>query len=262
MKSRHPLGSLLLRNGAICEAQLGVALSYQKQHRVRLGEALLTLGYCREADIARALAEQLGMPFVDLEEAPPPRELLREVPSSLARKLGVVPAEQQGNTLVFVARNPHDFTIDTALRQALGVPITIVCGVESQIQRILEQWERILIGADAPPEVSHLPLISSRLGARAEVQDVKRFQEDATSPARVGAIVSEYVERGHGPLELIFNHSTLRVMAVTEGSSRCLAELPGDHFRFTINPPAHRLHARSTGEAAPRTGAQPQLAPA
>jgi hypothetical protein len=238
MKSRHPLGGLLLRNGAICEAQLGVALSYQKQHSVRLGEALLTLGYCREADIARALAEQMGMPFVDLEETPPARELLREIPSSLARKLGVVPADKKAGTLVFVARNPNDYTIDAQLRQALGMPVTIVCGVETQIQRILEQWERILIGAHTPPEVNHLPLLSSRLGARAEVLDVKRFQEGATSPARVGAIVSDYFERGQGPLELIFNHNTLRVMALSDGSASCLAELPGDHFRFTITPPA------------------------
>jgi hypothetical protein len=223
----------------VSDAQLEEALVFQKQQGVRLGEALLTLGFCREADIARALADQLGMPFVDLEETPPPRELMREFPSSLARKLGVIPVEKKDGGMLLVARNPLDFTIDAALRNALGMPVTVVCGVESQIQRILEQWERVLIGAQAPPDVSHLPMLSSRLGARSDVQDVKRFQEGATSPARVGVVISEYLKSGSGPLELIFNHNSLRVMTVATGTAECLAELPGDHFRITITPPGH-----------------------
>ena len=224
------------RTGVISEAQLDQALAYQKQQGVRLGEALLTLGFCREAHISRALADQLGMPFVDLEETPPSRELLREFPSSLARRLGVIPVEKKDGGLVVVARNPLDFTVDAALRKELGIPVVVVSGVESQIVRILDQWERLLMGAQTPPDVSHLPLLSSRLGARAEVQDVKRFQEGAMSPARVGALITEYLESGNS-LELIYNHNSLRVMTTVPGNAECLVELPGDHFRITIAPP-------------------------
>jgi hypothetical protein len=235
MKSRHQLGSLLRRIGVISETQLDQALAYQKQHGARLGEALLTLGFCREAHISRALADQLGMPFVDLEETPPSRELLRQFPSSLARRLGVVPAEKKDGGMIVVARNPLDFSIDATLRKELGMPVTVVSGVESQIHRILDQWERLLMGAQTPPDVNHLPLISSRLGSRAEVQDVKRFQEGATSPARMGVVISEYLESGNS-LELIYNHNSLRVMTTTPGNAECLAELPGDHFRITLTP--------------------------
>lgn len=240
MKSRHQLGSLLLRSGIISESQLEQALTHQKFQRIRLGEALLTLGFCSDAHIARALADQLGMPFVDLEETPPAREILRQFPTNLARKLGVVPVEKKDGALVVVARNPLDFSVDSTLRKELGVPVIIVGGVESQIQRVLEQWERLLMGAQTPPDVNHLPLLSSRLGERADVQDVKRFQEGATPPSRVGAIISAYLDSGAGSLELVFSHNTLRIMTTTPGNPECLAELPGDHFRFTITPPSQK----------------------
>jgi hypothetical protein len=239
MKSRHQLGSLLRRNGVISEEQLDQALSYQKQQGIRLGEALLTLGFCGDAHLARALADQLGMPFVDLEETPPPRELLRHFPSSLARRLGVIPVEKKDGAMVVVARNPLDFSIDATLRKELGMPVIVVSGVESQIQRILDQWERLLMGAQTPPDVNHLPLLSSRLGARSEVQDVKRFQEGATSPARMSETISDFLASGQA-IELIYNHNSLRVMTTTPGNPECLAELPGDHFRLVITPPEHR----------------------
>lgn len=238
MRSRHQLGSLLRRNGVISEEQLNEALVYQQEQGMRLGEALLTLGFCEDAHLARALADQLGMPFVDLEETPPPRELLRIFPSSVARRLGAVPVEKKDGAMVVVARNPLDFSVDSTLRKELGMPVIIVSGVESQIQRVLDQWERLLMGAQTPPTVNHLPMISSRLGARSEVQDVKRFQEGATSAARVAETISDFLASGQS-IELVYNHNSLRVMTTTPGNPECVAELPGDHFRLIITPPEH-----------------------
>ncbi|MCC2668534.1 MAG: hypothetical protein K0Q72_1005 [Armatimonadetes bacterium] len=238
MRSRPQLGSILLRLGVITQEQLDLALAHHKANQMRLGEALLTLGFCRDAEITRALAEQLGLPFVDLEETPPSREAMREVSWILARQLGVVPVEKKHGRLVVVARNPLDFSIDAALRQAVGMPVTIVSGVESQITRILDRYDQILVGGHAPlaTENSH-PYLSSRLGGRVGVQEVRRFQEGAVSPSRLGALISGYLGEGKWSVELAFFHNTLRVTGVTGDRREPLAELPGDEFRFTIAAP-------------------------
>ena len=238
MRSRQQLGSILLRQGAITQDQLNQALAHHKAQGVRLGESLLTLDCCRDADIARALAEQLDLPFVDLEETPPSREVMRELSGALARKLGVVPAEKQNGRLVVVARNPLDFTIDATLRQALGMPVTVVSGVDSQITRILEHYDRILIGGHVPPVAeSQLPYLASRLAARSGLGEVHRFQEGALSPARVGALISGHLWEGRSSVELAYFHNTLKVTRVTADTREPIAELSGGEFRFTITPP-------------------------
>ncbi len=64
--SRSKLGTLLERAKAITMNQLIHALNMHKSVRMRLGEYLVTYGYISEEQLARALAEQFGLPFVDL----------------------------------------------------------------------------------------------------------------------------------------------------------------------------------------------------
>jgi len=238
MRSRNQLGSILLRRGIVSEAELNLALAYQQQHGVRLGEALLIQGCCTEVQVGRALADQLGMPFVDLVETPPTREALRELSGGTARKLGVVPAYIKDGTLVVVARNAFDFTIDAALRKAVPMPVSLVCGLESQIERILRQYDQLMLGAHTPPGAgSELQHLSSRLGGRSAVHDLMRFQEGAPTPAKVGELISGFLAKGAGAVELALAHNTLRVTGVVNGQRQVLAEMPAPDFTITIAAP-------------------------
>ena len=62
---RSHLGALLLRKGLVTNEQLDQALE-QKQQGEFLGEALVRLQFCFENDIARVLAEQAGVEFIDI----------------------------------------------------------------------------------------------------------------------------------------------------------------------------------------------------
>jgi type IV pilus assembly protein PilB len=251
MRSRNQLGSILLRHGIISEIELNRALAHQKSHGGRLGEALLTQGCCTEVQVGRALADQLGMPFVDLVETPPTREALRELSGGTARKLGVVPAYKKDGVLVVVARNAFDFTIDAALRKAVPMPVSLVCGLESQIERILSQYDQLLIGPQTPPGAgSDLQHLSSRLGGRSAVHDIMRFQEDAPSPARVGELITGFLAKGVGAVELVLAHNTLRVVGIVEGRREVLAEMPAPEFTLLISAP-------KPGEGAPTAPPSP-----
>ena len=62
---RSHLGALLLRKGLVTNEELDQALE-QKQQGEFLGEALVRLRFCFENDIARVLAEQAGVEFIDI----------------------------------------------------------------------------------------------------------------------------------------------------------------------------------------------------
>ncbi len=70
-----PLGRQLLERGLLTEEQLEAALAEQRSGGGRLGEIVLAHGWVRPLDLYPLLAEQLGLPFVNLLVEPPDPEL-------------------------------------------------------------------------------------------------------------------------------------------------------------------------------------------
>ena len=76
-KPRLQLGALLVEKGLITEAQLSEALVERRLNGGFLGETLVRLGFVFEDELARTLAEQAGVPFVNLEANPVDRSASR-----------------------------------------------------------------------------------------------------------------------------------------------------------------------------------------
>lgn len=89
--AKRMLGELLLEMGAIDRAQLRVGLIHHHEAHVPLGRALIREGACSEDDVLRALAAQVGVEPVDLEQESPDPSLVELVPARVARRYRVVP---------------------------------------------------------------------------------------------------------------------------------------------------------------------------
>jgi type II/IV secretion system protein len=81
---RRRLGEVLVAGKVLTDAQLNEALRVQREdkgRRRRLGEVITALGLADEVAIARALSDQLGLPFlVGLTFAGGLRTILRQDP--------------------------------------------------------------------------------------------------------------------------------------------------------------------------------------
>lgn len=80
-------------------------MSHQQTNRVKLGESLMDLGMCEEDGVARALAKQANLDFVDLDRWPVQADAATRVPLKLMKKFSVVPLMIANNEL-FVATPP------------------------------------------------------------------------------------------------------------------------------------------------------------
>ena len=134
-KPRLQLGSLLVEKGLITEAQLREALADRNVHGGLLGETLVRLGFVFEDELARTLAEQAGVPFVNLEANPVDRYAVGTLPRSLGEALPALPVRftPEGGLVIAVA-DPTDETLLPRLQEAISGPIVLMVAAASSIR--------------------------------------------------------------------------------------------------------------------------------
>ncbi|MFO0752390.1 MAG: GspE/PulE family protein [Thermodesulfovibrionales bacterium] len=111
------IGDLLKAKGLINDRQLRIALTHQKITGDLLGDALIKLGFVSAKEMARILAEQSGIEFVDLALFPVADEALRAVPKDIAEKTGFMPLTLENGRLAIGVTNPSNIlAVDTATR--------------------------------------------------------------------------------------------------------------------------------------------------
>jgi hypothetical protein len=81
-----PLGSLIVRDGLTAPATVREALFEARETDRRLGEVMLARGCIGERDLARLLAEQAMLEFVDLAEVNPGEAAVGELPEPVAQR--------------------------------------------------------------------------------------------------------------------------------------------------------------------------------
>src|SRR6266508_1233880 len=115
MTKRKPkqLGQILLEQGLITNEQLERALGEHRSTARSLGRTLIDLGYIRERDLVMALAEQVGLDFVDLSEHQIDPLAATLLPEQLARRYRALPiGERDGKLLVAMSDPANVFALD------------------------------------------------------------------------------------------------------------------------------------------------------
>ncbi len=133
------LGRVLSKLGVTTREQVHEALAVQKTRKVPIGQLLIELGYATEMDVARALAGQAGMAFVDLDEVDFTDDVIGAIPADNAQAYQVVPVEYnpKARRLKIALKSPNNFRAVDDLRILLGLTVEAVVGDEAKIDAIL-----------------------------------------------------------------------------------------------------------------------------
>ena len=134
------LGEMLVAAGAIDEAQLREGLAYQRNGGLRIGETLVKLGFCDETAVARALAKQQGMHYVDLDKGKVPDAILARIPHDFAREQGLVPLMEKDGKLVVAVDDPLKRLIVDQLQFMLGTSVACALATPGALKRALARY--------------------------------------------------------------------------------------------------------------------------
>ncbi|MGE0810346.1 MAG: GspE/PulE family protein [Immundisolibacter sp.] len=127
------LGDLLVKEGLISVGVLESALAEQKRTGRRLGHVLIDSQLVTEEAIARALSNQLSLPYVDLKVAPIEASALRLLGESQARRLRVIPLRLSDDRLTVGMTDPGDLFAYDELVRLTGRQIQIAVVTEGDL---------------------------------------------------------------------------------------------------------------------------------
>jgi type II secretion system protein E len=102
-------------------------------------ETLIKEGIVSAEDVARTLASQNGMDFVDLSVISPSPDLINQLTPEIARRYKTVPVSEHDGSLVLAISDPMDFEAFDSLGFLLKRPVDFVCAVPSQIRDKLDR---------------------------------------------------------------------------------------------------------------------------
>jgi type IV pilus assembly protein PilB len=140
LQRKKKLGELLCEKSYLDQPSLEFALGEQKIEHRRLGQILLELGYITEAQLNEALALQVGIERIDLNDPSIGNEIITLVPAELVSKYNILPlrfetrttAHNSGNSqpsannnqfLAVAMTDPFQPQVLEDLRMVTGYPI-------------------------------------------------------------------------------------------------------------------------------------------
>ncbi len=229
MPKRVLLGQVLLEADTITQTQLERVLEEQGTTGDRLGDILLRNGLATQEAIAAAVARQLSIGFIRLQDTVLDEQVLLQIPEHLARRHRVIPIRQDRDSLLLGMVDPIDVVAIDALRQLTGKGIEPSIITADDFQRALSQYPA--------PDSSVEQLIQ-------EIRPTESYNEEE-APDRLRAVANE------APLVRLVN--TVILQAIRRGASDIHVE-PQEHrvrIRYRIDgtlypvmtPPRHVLPA-------------------
>lgn len=140
---RRKLADILLKEGVIEQQKLSQARELSRQNDIPLERALLKLRFIDEEQLARSVATQYDLPYVEIHSISLDPGLARFISSVYAQKHMLVPISMIGNTLTLAMSQPlrhHDIR---QLEDNIRLKIISVIASEASVLRALKMLYRV-----------------------------------------------------------------------------------------------------------------------
>jgi type IV pilus assembly protein PilB len=138
---RKKIGEILVEEGALTPSQHLFVMDQLVTAGVRYGEICLREGLLTEEAVSRALANQFGLEFVDLQEFKLDEAVLNTIPPDSMYRYHFIPLEQQGTSLAVAVSDPTDIVKLDEIELLLDRPLIVKLATESEIAHLLKRGE-------------------------------------------------------------------------------------------------------------------------
>jgi general secretion pathway protein E len=151
----RPLGEILVEIAKLSRERLEEALAQQRgeQAGVRLGEILVRMRAISEAEVLRALALQLDLPYVEtIDPTSIPDDLAAKVPIHFAKQARVLPLGLDGDAVRVAMADPLDTAAQDSVAMLLQAQVapevasaqTVIDAINAVYDRAADEHDKLM----------------------------------------------------------------------------------------------------------------------
>jgi type IV pilus assembly protein PilB len=207
------LAEILLEAGLVTAEQLAAASAEHQRSGRSLGRVLVENGGLKETQLVCALADQIGLPFVDLNEYPVDVSAAGTVPPALCRRHLILPIGYQDGRLVLAMADPANvFAVDD-VRSLTGLDVRSVVATRDDLQAAIQRHCR----DDAELEDLRSAIDAGRPSEDQDLARLTAVVDEAPIVKYVNLLISQAISDGASDIHLEPGEHDLRIRYRIDG---------------------------------------------
>lgn len=221
--AKKRLPDMLLEQNLVSQAQLTECINLQRATGQSLPTLLVEKGYLSEEDLVVTLSEQLGIPHIRVAHYSIPKEVLAEVPETLARQYQMLPVSVTGDVLTLAMADPLNIMALDDLRMLTSYEIEPVVAVASELRDAINRH----YGGDKAENLYKSLVAGGSDGGlqevkeQSEIEDVSKLEsgaEDEPVKKLVRLILFNGLERGASDIHIEPYEKIMRIRYRVDGT--------------------------------------------
>jgi type IV pilus assembly protein PilB len=226
LSSHENLAEVLVSQGQVTKEEMEAAKREQSSTGRPLGEILAELGLVSEEDLVQAMAAEMGLPYVNLNEHQIDQQAVGLLTETLARRHRVLAIGWEGDTPVVAMANPSDvFALDD-LRTVLGRELAVVMCSGTQIDQYIARLYRHDQETTLAAKNAAQQTLAADVTQTLEVTDLHATVEDAPIVKYVNLILRQALSERASDIHIEPTANDLRVRFRIDGVLHDAARSP------------------------------------
>ena len=175
-------GAFLVKTKIISKSQYADALQAHHILGLPFSKSLIELGYASSEVLLPKLAEQVGVPFVDLEDANINNNAITSIPEEICRKYTVLPIDFEDDKLIMAMTSPDNIMVIDDIQLFTGHEISPVIATKEDIESAIGHYHQM---SDT--------VVDDMIGGE-DIDEIADVVEEAPIVKLVNVIISQGVE--------------------------------------------------------------------
>ena len=207
------LGDILLEDGLITTDQLGVAVDQHQTLGRSLGRVLVDQGILSETQLVAALAQQIGLRFIDLSDFPVDGSALARIPGSVCRQHMAIPIGFEDGRIVVAMADPANVFAADDIRTISGYEVLPAVATRADVAAAIDRYYR----ADSDLDDLTTALEDADEATGDDLAGLKEVVEDAPIVKFVNLLITQAIQDRASDIHLEPTEQDLRVRYRIDG---------------------------------------------
>ncbi len=205
----------MVASGTLTIEQVKKAKEQVSISGISVDKILIKQGLISEEDIANVVAEEFGVPFIDLRTYLIDPDTVKLIPEKLSREKKIIPIFKIGKALTVATSDPQDVTVIDQIRLKTGLDVEFALASESAIENAIEQFYGV--GGSIDEVVRGVDKQIASLPEEASGVMLEELAQEAPVVKLVNMLIMEAVKERASDIHIEPQENTVRIRFRIDG---------------------------------------------